>query len=62
MTDTYKPLRIVSDLPRSSLLHPDREYVPAVRTDIRATFAKARAEQQRDRTPNVQPMQRRAKS
>ena len=38
-----KPLK--STAPRTSILHPDRAYVPSGRTDIAATFRKFRKRQ-----------------
>lgn len=40
-----KPLRAQPHVPRHSLLHPDRVYVPAAQTDIAKTFARIRREQ-----------------
>lgn len=39
-----KPLR--STAPAHSLLNPARPYVPAAQTDLAATFARIRAQQQ----------------
>lgn len=45
-----------------SLLDPAFEYVPAVSTDIRKTFARARKEQAREaaKAGNVTPIKKRA--
>lgn len=58
---TYRPLRVISDLRRTSLLHPEFPYIPAARTNVAETFARVRAAQQQGQTADVRPIKRRAR-
>lgn len=54
----YKPLRPAANVPRHSLLHPERRYVPAAQTNIAVTFERIRAEQAATKPANVRTIKR----
>ncbi len=58
-----KPLKSKEYQHTRSLMNPDREYTPAVKTDLAATFARIRREQaEAAKAPvNVRELKRRAK-
>lgn len=52
-----RPLRTLTQYPEGHLLNPATRYVPAVRTDVAATWARARARMAAAAQPLPKPTQ-----